>query len=914
MITLYTQMEGHRARHTTHEEDPHMHDQDVGLQLGHNDEHHGEKTSVLKKVKAKAKKIKDTIKEHVGHGHELHDEGDEMDVDPEIHGTHNAQSFMPGQEGVARQHMHEPKLGERTAGGAQVMSRPGDYQTFDPTTARYTPGQDETLDWSRTDTRTPRESEDNPCAPKNTPVDMHSGSHSTGALDIGKRGAPVKLGAVVGRPTGMENDLQALKDVEDRHFPNYQAKVMDPTSTGYDSVAGQSFMPGLHGGKVGERTAMEGVVHAPASKLQGDYQTFDPSTANYVTGQEKSLGWSRTDTGRLHGAEELSDSLNNTPMAAHSVAQSYTPGPHKNEVGQRAAMEGLIHAPASKLHCDYQTLDPSTTSYVPGQEETLGWTRTDTGRLHGSEEQSNASKYTPTAAHSGYNSSVSKSFMPGLHRTEMGERTATDAPTSKLQGDYQNFEPTTRSYVPGQEETLGWSRTDIGRLNGSESKNLPSAAHAGKIHGMRAEEESGTGKLGGLLENPGRLEKDPHAPRDPREKRHAEHYESKVTDPTGKGGEETGVTPILHQLDKMNIYDESQQKPRTGEHEKLFRTEYSPQDQKISTGSHDQFYPEPDTSKMSTFQKANSPGTEGSHDMLEQKQGSYTSKISSAAAMMADKAKQATSSVTSKLGYGGSSDQHPTVASSGMYEKQPEPGTYGEKISAIPSAIADKAAQAKDVVATKLGFGGTPEGQPMQEGASKGGSIVGAAKEKIAPVYGKVAEVGSSMASKVQSPRTEHELDSTTTTGPTAETDKGVSMKEYLVEKLKPGEEDKALSKVITEALPLHKRKEDVSNTGEDGEGKGEGRKVTIIGRVTESEEVARQLGRSEETNYDDAGTGMASPGKGVMDRIKDAATSWFQKSGESLPSDTAEGNEGPLNISSMDSEQKRAGDPRSQY
>lgn len=63
---------------------------------GHKDEDHGEKKSVLKKVKAKAKKIKDSIKEHVGHGHEVHDdhdddEDDEMDMDPEIHNTHGMQ-------------------------------------------------------------------------------------------------------------------------------------------------------------------------------------------------------------------------------------------------------------------------------------------------------------------------------------------------------------------------------------------------------------------------------------------------------------------------------------------------------------------------------------------------------------------------------------------------------------------------------------------------------------------------------------------------------------------------------------------------------------------------------------------------------------------------------------------------------
>ncbi|XP_021842057.2 low-temperature-induced 65 kDa protein [Spinacia oleracea] len=927
--------------HTTHVDDPHMHGQDVDIN-GQNEEHHGEKKSVLKKVKAKAKKIKDTIKDHVGHGHDHHeeddDEDDEMDMDPEIHGTHTAQSTMPGQEGVARQQMHEPIIGERTAGeGAHVMSKPrqqmheptfgertagegaphamskpGDYQTFDPTTARYTPGQDETLGWSRTDARRPQDFEEKPYAPKNTPVAMHSGgghSASTGALDMGKKGAPVKLGGVVG---GVERDPQAPKDVGvDRHPANYQAKVTDPTATGKDPLVAQSFMAGLHTSKIDERS-VEGVINAPASKPHGDLRTFDLTTTDYVPGQEETLGWSRADTGRLNRSEEVSNASYNTPIAAHSgheshdstAAQRFMPGLHRRNMGEGTAVQGVVHSPTTKQQGHYQTFDPTSASYVPGQEETLGWSRTDTGRQHGSEKLSSAIKNTPTAAHSGNESHdpmAAQGFMGGPHRSKVDERTAMEgvihSPESNPKGDYHTFDPNATSYFPGQEETLGWSRTDTGRT------------HTGRIHGMGAEEERGTGKLGGLIQNPGFLEKDPNTARVPGERHHAGNYETKVSDPTGKGGEEVGVTPILHQLDKMNIFDESQQKPRA-DNVHLNRTEHTPQSEKITTGSHNQFYPEPVTSETSTFlQQSTSPISEGPRDMSEQKQGSYTGKVSSAAAMVADKAKQATNSVTSKLGYGGNSDQHPTSVSSAMHDKSSEPRGYGEKITGATAAITNKAVQAKDVVASKLGYGGTHERQPpVQEGASKGGgSIVGTVKEKMAPVYDKGATVGSTMASKVQGSGTEHEVQFTgPTIGPTAGVDKGVSMKEYLVEKLKPGEEDKALSEAITAALPVHKRREDVSKSGEFGE--GEARKVTIIGRVTESDEVAQRLGRSDEKNYDNAGTGMASPGKGVMDRIKEAATSWFQSSGE-FPSQytTTQGTEGSTIISSTESEQKRA-------
>ncbi|KAL2920643.1 Low-temperature-induced 65 kDa protein [Bienertia sinuspersici] len=650
---------------------------------------------------------------------------------------------MAGQsEGVTKQ--HEPKLRERTQlEGAPVTSRPGDYQTFDPTTARYPHGQDETtLGWSRTDTGRPKEYEDQPYVPKNTPVVMHSGrGQNTGGrmgLDRGPQ-AQKHVGEVrhhTGGPMGLDKGPQALKNVgEVRH--------LDPTGTGYNSM----------------------------------------------------------------------------------TAQSFTPGQHKTNYGERAPIEGATHVPpTSEPHGNYQTVQPTTTaSHVPGQEDNWGWSKNDTGMLKGSAEMSDTSKNTPIIAHLG-----------GNHGT------------------------------------------------GAEERNI--------------------GRRGVVLGNREHLEKDPNAVRDPGEKPHAENYQAKVADPTGEGGEAIGVTPILHQLDKMNIHEEPQQKSniRSRQEESMFKPKHSPEDQKISTGSHNQFSPEPITTETSKFlqtpeSKFQSSGHEGPHeephDRSEQEQGSYTDKISAAAAMVADKAKQATSSVTSKLGYGGSSDQHPaTTASSGLHgeqsetrgygrsdqqpsvttsseglhgKQQSEAGGYGEKISTTTAA--DKAAQAKDVVATKLGYGGNHEG----------GTIVDTVKGSIAPVYNKVAEVGSNMAKKVQGSGTGREVGPTSTTGPTDGPDKGVSMKQYLVEKLRPGEDDKALSEVITEALPLHKRKEDVSKSRGEGE---EGKKVPVKGRVTESEEVKRRLGSSEDTSYDNAGSGLASPGKGVIDRLKDAANFWYQK------------------------------------
>jgi len=273
------------------------------------------------------------------------------------------------------------------------------------------------------------------------------------------------------------------------------------------------------------------------------------------------------------------------------------------------------------------------------------------------------------------------------------------------------------------------------------------------------------------------------------------------------GSEEIGVTPILHRLDRMNIRDESggrqQQKGTTGQEEDLFKPslghETTPStNKKLFTGTHDQFSPEPITPETSTLLETPESELQSldttqstrpeSHDKYsEQNQGSYTEMVSSAASMVTDKAKQATTMVTSKL------------------------AEYS---------------------------GGTQEG-------SISNKVVTMVQGKVGPVLEKVAEMGSTVASKVESdPRTEPELEQIK-----MPVDKGVSMKEYLAEKLRPGEEDRVLSELITETLPLHKQTVDVTQTG-----------------------------------HEDGGSGLASPGKGVLGKIKDAATSLFGKGVEAKP------------------------------
>lgn len=161
--------------------------------------------------------------------------------------------------------------------------------------------------------------------------------------------------------------------------------------------------------------------------------------------------------------------------------------------------------------------------------------------------------------------------------------------------------------------------------------------------------------------------------------------------------------------------------------------------------------------------------------------------------------------------------------------------SYGEAVSSLTTNIADKAAKAKDAVASKLGYGVTHEEQ-----LDKSGEL-----ELPRPAAGSsMGEYGKKVATKVQE-----------TLAP-------------VYEKLKPGNEEKALSDVITDALPLHK--------GNDPEmTKGEG----VKGRVTESEEVKKQLGPFDETKEEDGGgTGV---GKDMVHWMKETATSWFSTGGE---------------------------------
>ncbi|KAF9623931.1 hypothetical protein IFM89_006658 [Coptis chinensis] len=313
-------------------------------------------------------------------------------------------------------------------------------------------------------------------------------------------------------------------------------------------------------------------------------------------------------------------------------------------------------------------------------------------------------------------------------------------------------------------------------------------------------------------------------------------------------------------------------------------------------------------------------------------QGGYTDKMPSVNSAIADKALLAKNVVASKIGYGDKTDDKTAGAQTDRGENVPSAESVEEPTtqqSSYTEKISSAAVSAKNMAASKLGYGGSPDS------ASSTGAELNKGGEN-APVYGKEAGVGSAVISKIPGigmitqkntdegigadtdMGTGSQVDTGRGVGETdegigadtdmgtgsqvdkgrgvGETDKGVaSVKGYIAEKLKPGEEDKALSEVISGAF--HKPKVVVDSDEKKAMGQGVSdafhkrnseeemdRENKPMGKVTESEKVADRLGSSESEKGGHV-SGNDSPGKGVVDKFKGAFTSWFGKGGETNPS-----------------------------
>ncbi|KAL0341055.1 UNVERIFIED_CONTAM: Low-temperature-induced protein [Sesamum radiatum] len=365
----------------------------------------------------------------------------------------------------------------------------------------------------------------------------------------------------------------------------------------------------------------------------------------------------------------------------------------------------------------------------------------------------------------------------------------TDVPTDRFDHNLRD-EGITRPSAPGQMGSeYSWQPAGEARAPENKSTTLPTIREA--VDTKQPNVDESKVKIGQAMG----LEEDPHSTKTARAAEiPPSNYQSKVTDPTGAGGKEADVA---RQFNNLNVHDASGvSKPVAGQ----------------TAGSSGPFTPPPPSPTLNQFDRDRE---------LKEK------------------------------------TQYPA-----MSEDLPQE-TFTGKISSAGAAIADKAVSAKNVVASKLGYDSSSgqEGQEYSSGKPASELVTGYAHkvvETLAPVYEKVAGAGTAVISKVHG--------STGGDEHAEGADKGVATTDYLAEKLRPGDEDKALSEVITEAF--HKKK-----------GAGEEHPV---GKVTESEEVAARLGTGAETKRegeDALAAGAESSGQSVTDRVKDAVGSWLGKS-----------------------------------
>jgi len=194
-----------------------------------------------------------------------------------------------------------------------------------------------------------------------------------------------------------------------------------------------------------------------------------------------------------------------------------------------------------------------------------------------------------------------------------------------------------------------------------------------------------------------------------------------------------------------------------------------------------------------------------------------------------------------------------------------KPSTYTEQLASATSAITNKAIAAKNVVASKLGYtgenGGGQSESPVKDETPRsvtayGQKVAGTVAEKLTPVYEKVKETGSTVMTKLPLSGGGSGVKETQ-----QGEEKGVTAKNYISEKLKPGEEDKALSEMIAEKLHF----------GGGGEKKTTATKeVEVTVEKIPSDQIAEGKGHGEAVAEEGKG------GEGMVGKVKGAVTSWL--------------------------------------
>ncbi|KAG6660436.1 hypothetical protein CIPAW_03G106300 [Carya illinoinensis] len=666
------------------------------LAEGREDEQSNEKTSVLTKVKAKAKKIKDTLKKY-GHGHDHDDEHhpderyipDDHDLDeekkmvedPEVHaGTES--KFVPVRSAfpVETENAGKSKLDfGRSAATREDAPSPG--ERHESKIIKPIKGIEPNTGQPMFKFGNPMVSGENPHAPQNTPISPPLGDYGTKATDPTKTLLPGEEGTGqpkvnLERPMGLEEDPHMSKDRSEPHTPSiYQTKVID--STGGEEVG-----------------------------IAPNFQSFDKMKVHDESKpkQTKTLLPDEEGTRQPKVNLERPTSLEEDPPEPKDSSKPHNPAIYQTKVtdptgtgGEEARIAPILQS-FDKMKIHDEPKPKPTKTFVPG-EEGIGQPKVNLERPMSLEEDPPEPK------------DRSEPHNPEIYQTPVTDPTGTGGEEAGIAPILQSFdkmkihdEPKpkpTKTFVPGEEGTEQ-PKVNLERPMGMEEDSPApkdrSEPHTPAIYqkkvmdplGTGGEEagiapilqsfdkmkvhdepkpkptkafvpsEEGTGKPKVNLEKPMGLEEDPRSRKDISELHTHAIYQTKVTDPTGTGSEEAGIAPIPQSFDKMEVHDELKPKP-TGADDNS-PTSIRKQFPKSPTGRHDQFSPEPvpseakivrDKSKHSeSFDATKLP--DDTHDISEEpmNEKSSTEKTSYATSAIADKAISVKNAVASKLGYG----------------------------------------------------------------------------------------------------------------------------------------------------------------------------------------------------------------------------------------------------------------------
>ncbi|KAF7821799.1 low-temperature-induced 65 kDa protein [Senna tora] len=781
------------------------------IHYGAEDEQHhdNEKKSVLKKVKEKARKIKDTIKKHGHHDHdhdlnEEDDEREEMAKTSEVQGApiydsaNIAKSSFPGQV------ENQGKLESTSLVEEEVHHREPKRVVVTPTTES---DQNRVTEPARTFV----EQEVNL---ESRPINLEEDPHAPGNRP--EAYTPSNYGTKVTDPTGLgtrEIDIAPVQDslarmnVQDEVKANPEARVLPiitetqcPTIQSHDQFSSEIFNPK----NFPENLQAQPNVLPSAVDIQNpsvgshDHKTKYPSLASHDR----------------FGSESI-------PTNPYNFSEHLSVKSH-DQVVPEISPSAKTQYPSSARH-DQFVSDPIPT-FSSGTPTLLSDTQ-----------------YPYAGSHDQFLPEVTTSNFETAYPQGTGEMLNTATTTTTRVGEQPYSELTEKQPKDNFTEKISSETSEIA------DKDVSAKNAVGDNEEYRSEE------------NP--LDQNQSS------------YTQKISNATSAIADKA-VSAKNVVSSKLGYRDEDDET----RHEE-YRSEENPSDQtqssytqKISNATSaiaDKAASAKNSlaSKLGYDEKGDNEESQTRHNeeyITEKKpsnQSSYTDKISSATSAIADKAVSAKNAVASKLGYDEVKGNNETSENYRSEEKPMNQSTYTEKISSATSTIADKAVSAKDAIVSKLGYGEKDDDVNDKETNSSNAEyaqkIALSLTEEMAPVYKNVTKEGE-RGVPVQ--------------------DKGVSVRDYLTEKLRPGDEDKALKEVISDTL--NKQKEEPVKSSLIDEDR------TVSEEVVLGEHRLEKASESEKSD-------MNSPRKGVVDTLKNVVGSWFVKPEDRNQSSQVTGGEG---------------------